>query len=87
MSFVTRKLLWSGVALLVFEPRLPLLCSYLSTYQNLNGSYNTPNSRMPVDLKVIGKNHVKKVPGMEEVMLESLWADQDVVITFFRRFG
>jgi len=40
-----------------------------------------------VDLGRIGKNNVKKVPSMEEVKLESLWAEQTVVLTFMRRFG
>jgi len=38
-------------------------------------------------LKRIGRNVVRKVPSMEEVPLESLWAENPVVITFFRRFG
>jgi len=40
-----------------------------------------------VDLSKIGRNLVKKVPSMEEVSLESLWAEQTVVLTFLRRFG
>jgi prostamide/prostaglandin F2alpha synthase len=35
----------------------------------------------------IGKLVVKKVPGLEEVEISSMWQDQTVVITFFRRFG
>ncbi|XP_021955816.1 prostamide/prostaglandin F synthase [Folsomia candida] len=42
---------------------------------------------MPVNLASIGKNSVKMVPSMKEVKLESLWAEQTVVVTFFRRFG
>lgn len=43
--------------------------------------------KMPVNLASIGKNSVKMVPSMKEVKLESLWAEQTVVVTFFRRFG
>jgi len=35
----------------------------------------------------VGKLVVKKVPELEETTLSTLWQDQAVVITFFRRFG
>lgn len=42
---------------------------------------------MSVDLSKLGGNRVKLVPSMEEVKLETLWAENTVVITFLRRFG
>jgi len=49
--------------------------------------YGTMAANKTVDLSKIGRNLVKKVPSMEEVSLESLWAEQTVVLTFLRRFG
>jgi len=48
-----------------------------------------PESKMPVNLVTLGSNLLKKVPLSlaTEVPLSSLWAEQTVVITFFRRFG
>lgn len=44
-------------------------------------------SKMTVDLEKVKDNEVKKVPSLDRVKLGSLWADDTVVITFFRRFG
>jgi len=54
----------------------------------LPASYGTmASANKTVNLSKIGKNLVKKVPSMQEVPLESLWAEQTVVLTFMRRFG
>ncbi|KAG8181467.1 hypothetical protein JTE90_017528 [Oedothorax gibbosus] len=39
------------------------------------------------ELQKAGENKIKPVASEEEVELKSLWADQDCVITFFRRWG
>lgn len=39
------------------------------------------------EVQAIAKNKVKNAVSGEEVVMESFWAEQACVITFFRRFG
>jgi hypothetical protein len=38
-------------------------------------------------IQAIGGKTVTKLPDLEEVQMSSLWEDETVVITYFRRFG
>jgi hypothetical protein len=54
---------------------------------SISSNSKMANNASTVDLSKIGQNVVKKVPTMEEVKLETLWAENTIVLTFLRRFG
>lgn len=47
----------------------------------------TGGSDKPAELVKIGSNLVQNVKTKESITVESLWANNDVVIMFLRRFG
>jgi len=70
-----------------FAAALSALYAYSGTFLPAAFFGTMAASNHSLDLSKIGKNVVKKVPSMEDVVLETLWKEDTVVLTFLRRFG
>jgi hypothetical protein len=75
---------WSSKNLLGFSQRNQILSSFSSV-----GFCSGPRSAdMPRDeIEKIGNKIAIKFPERTEVRMDSLWANNTCVITYFRRFG